>query len=463
MKKNTKRKFKGLSALALTSVLFLAACSGTGATEREGSSSNSESEATSTVDENATGEGQEITFWHGMGGGAGEAVDELVSRFNEQNELDITVKAEYQGSYDDTITKLKSASLGNVGADLVQIYEIGTSYMMDSGLITPMQDLITANDYDISQIEPNIAAFYTVDEQLYSMPFNSSTPITYYNKDMFEAAGIEAVPETLSQIAEFQEALETEGGADMAISLQIYGWFVEQFIAKQGGDYANNADGREDIATEVAFNENDEMTKLLTEWNNLYEAGAAPNVGRTGGQPEFVAGQSAMTFGSTASLKTILNEVDGKFEVGTAYLPKVSAEDEGGVSIGGASLWAIDNEDAEKAQATWEFVEFLIAPESQAYWNQQTGYFPITTAAHEEELFKENMAEFPQFQTAIDQLHDATPKDQGALLGVFPEARQIIETEIENMLNNDVTPEDTAAAMTEQINASIENYNLVNN
>lgn len=460
MKKTTKRKFKGLSALALTSALFLAACTGTGATESE--SDAPESETTSTVDENATGEGQEITFWHGMGGGAGEALDELVARFNEQNELDITVTAQYQGSYDDTITKLKSASLGNVGADLVQIYEIGTSYMLDSGLITPMQDLIDANDYDVSQIEPNIAAFYTVDEQLYSMPFNSSTPITYYNKDMFEAAGIEEAPETLSQIAEFQESLESEGGADMAISLQIYGWFVEQFIAKQGGDYVNNNDGREGNPTEVAFNENDEMVKLLTEWNDLYESGAAPNVGRTGGQPEFVAGQSAMMFGSTASLKTILNEVDGKFEVGTAYLPKVSAEDEGGVSIGGASLWAIDNEDSEKAQATWEFVEFLISPESQAYWNQQTGYFPITTAAHEEEVFKQNIAEYPQFQTAIDQLHDATPKDQGALLGVFPEARQIIETVIENMLNNGVSPEDTAASMAEQINASIENYNLVN-
>ncbi|WP_277630420.1 ABC transporter substrate-binding protein [Atopococcus tabaci] len=462
MIKLTKSSFKKVSALTFASALFLAGCAGTGAAEDASATGGNEETAT-TVDAAATGENQTITFWHGMGGGAGEALDEMVARFNEENDKGITVKAEYQGSYDDTITKLKSASLGNVGADLVQIYEIGTSYMLDSGLIIPMQELIDANDYDVSQIESNIAAFYTVDEQLYSMPFNSSTPIMYYNKDMFEAAGIEAAPETLAQIGEYQEALESEGGADMAISLQIYGWFVEQFIAKQGGDYANNNDGRDDIATEVAFNENEEMVKLLTKWKELYESGAAPNVGRQGGQPEFVAGQSAMMFGSTASLKTILDEVAGKFEVGTAYLPKVNAEDEGGVSIGGASLWAIDGEDPEKAQATWEFVEYLISPEVQAFWNKETGYFPITTAAHEEDVFQDNIAEFPQFQTAIDQLHDATPKDQGALLGVFPEARQIIETEIENMLNNDVSPEDTAAAMTEQINSAIENYNLVNN
>lgn len=98
----------------------------------------------------------------------------------------------------------------------------------------------------------------------------------------------------------------------------------------------------------------------------------------------------------------------------------------------------------------------------QAEWNKATGYFPITTAAHEEEVFKNNIAEFPQFQTAIDQLHDSNPESQGAFLSVYPEARQIVEKEIENMLNGAVTPEAAATAMEEQINTAIENYNLVN-
>lgn len=86
----------------------------------------------------------------------------------------------------------------------------------------------------------------------------------------------------------------------------------------------------------------------------------------------------------------------------------------------------------------------------------------MTTAAHDEPVFKENMARYPQFGTAIDQLHDSTPESAGALLSVFPEARQVVETEIENMLNNNISPEDTAANMAEQINKAIEEYNLLN-
>ena len=177
---------------------------------------------------------------------------------------------------------------------------------------------------------------------------------------------------------------------------------------------------------------------------------------------DFSSGKSAMTLGSTASLKQILEDVNGKFEVGTAYFPMVSDSDKGGVSIGGASLWALNNEDEAKKAATWEFVKFLVSPESQAYWNAQTGYFPVTVKAHEEPVFKENLEKYPQFGTAIDQLHDSTPQSAGALLSVFPEARQVVETEIENMLNNGTSPDEAASKMAQQINKAIEEYNLLN-
>ena len=135
-------------------------------------------------------DGTSITFWHSMGGVNGEAIDTLVKKFNDENKYGITVDAQYQGEYDDSLNKLKSAQIGNMGADLVQVYEIGTRFMIDSGWIVPMQQMIDADSYDVSEIEPNLAAYYTIDNELYSMPFNSSTPIMYYNKDMFEKAGI---------------------------------------------------------------------------------------------------------------------------------------------------------------------------------------------------------------------------------------------------------------------------------
>ncbi len=409
-------------------------------------------------------DGTEISFWHSMGGVNGQAIDTLVKKFNDENEYGITVKAQYQGEYDDSLNKLKSSQIGNMGADLVQVYEIGTRFMIESGWITPMQQMIDADNYDLSQIEPNLAAYYTIDDQLYSMPFNSSTPIMYYNKEMFKKAGITEIPDSLEGIEAIGEKLLNEGGAGQVISLGIYGWFFEQFIGKQGLEYANNGNGRTEPATAVAFDENGAAENILTAWKSLYDKGYAPNVGKGGdaGLADFSAGKSAITLGSTASLKQILQDVNGKFEVGTAYFPKVKSTDEGGVSIGGASLWALNNNDPKKTRATWEFVKFLISPESQAYWNAQTGYFPVTTAAQEEPVFKENVEKYPQFQTAIDQLHDSSPEYVGALLSVFPEARATVESEIENLLNGNADVEKTVKNMADAINKSIEEYNLVN-
>ena len=405
-----------------------------------------------------------ISFWHSMGGVNGQAIDTLVQKFNDENEYGITVEADYQGSYDDALNKLKSAQIGNMGADLVQVYEIGTRFMIESGWIVPMQSMVNADEYDTSVLEPNLAAYYTINDMLYSMPFNSSTPLMYYNKDMFDAAGITEIPDSLEAIAQNGDKL-LDSGAQEVMSLGIYGWFFEQFIGKQGLEYANNGNGRTEAATAVAFDENGAAANILNEWKNLYDLGYAPNVGKGGdaGLADFSAGKSAITLGSTASLKQILQDVDGKFEVGTAYFPKVKSTDEGGVSIGGASLWALDNNDPKKLRATWEFVKFLISPESQAFWNAETGYFPVNVDAHDEDVFKENIEKYPQFETAIDQLHDSAPQYAGALLSVFSEARAIVESEIESMLNGNETVDEAVDSMASQINYAIEEYNLVNN
>lgn len=467
-----RKKLISLTMAASMLIMALAGCgNGTQSISQQtgnaGSSSEEGSDSESNTIEMADASevsGTTISFWHSMGGVNGEAINTLVEKFNSENEYGITVDAQYQGEYDDAINKLKSAQIGNMGADLVQIYEIGTRFMMESGWIVPMQECVDQDEYDVSQIEPNLAAYYTIDNTLYSMPFNSSTPLMYYNKDMFEKAGITEIPDSLEEIAEIGQDLLDKGGAGEVISLGVYGWFFEQFIGKQGLNYANNGNGRDDLATAVEFDTNGAAKNLLEQWKNLSDLGFAPNVGRGGdaGLADFSSGKSAITLGSTASLKQILQDVNGKFEVGTAYFPKVKESDEGGVSIGGASLWALNNNDPKKLRATWEFVKFLISPESQAYWNAETGYFPVTVEAHEEEVFKQNIEQYPQFQTAIDQLHDSSPEYVGALLSVFPEARATVESEIENMLNGKKSVDEAVTDMAQSINKSIEEYNLLN-
>ena len=212
-------------ALLLSMTLMVSALTGCGAstsattetpaTETPAASETETAATDTTVTDTASTEkvdmsGTTITFWHAMGGVNGEALDYLINKFNTDNKFGITVDAQYQGDYDETINKLKSAQLGNMGADLVQIYDIGTRFMIDSGWIVPMQELIDADGYDVSQIEPNIAAYYTVSNELYSMPFNSSTPIMYYNKDMFDKAGVTEIPASLPEIAAGADGIELD-------------------------------------------------------------------------------------------------------------------------------------------------------------------------------------------------------------------------------------------------------------
>ena len=206
-----KKRLIGYAA-ALLAVSMLAGCGAPAADTGAAADPGSQAGTSQTdASQSAGAEGASITFWHSMGGVNGEALEYLVNKFNSENTMGIQVEAQYQGEYDDAINKLKSAQIGNMGADLVQIYDIGTRFMIDSGWVVPMQELIDADGWDKTQIEPNIAAYYTVGDTLYSMPFNSSTPLLYYNKDMFDKAGVTKVPESLMEIADAADALVQKG------------------------------------------------------------------------------------------------------------------------------------------------------------------------------------------------------------------------------------------------------------
>lgn len=417
----------------------------------------------------SSGKPVEITFWHSMGGKNGQAITKMVNDFNSTHK-DIKVNAQYQGKYDEAINKLKSAKKGNGGPDVMQVYDIGTRFMIDSKWVVPMQKFIDEEKYDTSQLEPNISGYYTVDNKLYSMPFNTSTPILYYNKNAFKEAGLDpnTPPKTFADVEKYAAKLAKKDSSgkvtQYGYSMAIYGWFFEQFIVKQGADYANNGNGRNAAPTAVDFDKNGSALKVLNEWKKLVDSGNVGNFGRNEDDTEnaFIAGKTAMYIESTADLSAVLSGVGGRFDVGTAFLPSFDGMQDGGVSIGGASLWALDSKDTAKQKATWEFIKFMVSPDEQAYWNTQTGYFPVTQKAYDVQVMKDNLKKSPQFQTAIDQLHASPKTAKGALMSVFPEARQTVETNIEQMLQNKQSPEDAANNSAKSINDSIQKYNSTN-
>ncbi|APC41675.1 ABC transporter substrate-binding protein [Clostridium estertheticum] len=410
-----------------------------------------------------------ITFWHGMGGNLGVSLNKLVKDFNDSQKT-ITVTAQFQGDYDSALNKLKSSQLSNSGPDVMQSYDIGTRYMIDSKAIVPVQNFIDKEKYDTSTLEPNLLAYYTVDKKLNSMPFNSSTPILYYNKTAFKAAGLDpnTPPKTLTEVETMAKKLLKKDASgkvtQYGYAMPIYAWFFEQFMIKQGKNYANNGNGRTVAATTVEYNKNGGGLTVLNEWKKLVDSGDVGNFGRKtqDTQNAFMAGNTAMYLDSTASLSSVLNGVNKKFEVGTGFLPKVNSTDKGGVSIGGASLWIMDKKDEAKQQASWEFLKFMVSAKEQAYWNANTGYFPVNKQAYNLKEVKDNLVKYPQFQTAINQLHASTPDSKGALLGVFPEARAATEINIESMLGGKQTPQEALDNAAKTANSAIEKYNKTN-
>ena len=454
--------------LAAAMVLSMAACG----SKNTGSSGGSDTTAAPAGDTTAaaakdtqapSADGKiEINFWHAMGGVNGEATEALVKAFNESQD-EIVVKSEYQGTYDDMITKLKATMQSGNMPDVCQMYDIGTKFMTDSGYAVPVQDMFESTGYDPSTVMDIITSYYTVNGKQMAMPFNVSTPMLYYNKDVFKAAGLdpEKPPKTYDEVLEYSKKIVESGAAPVGFAQAIYGWFFEQQIAGQGKYYANNENGRKDAATAVDFVDNGAGLKIFETWKKLMDSGYAANYGSTTAdtQTAFFAGQTAMIIESTAILKNATNSSD--FEIGTGYLPKIEENPDGGVIIGGASLWMMDNKDEARKNAAWKFIEYSTTPEAQANWSMSTGYFAINPAAYETPDMKAFIEANPNFVTAINQLKD-TPVNgytAGVLSGVATESRTIFNEAMEKTYDGTYTPEEAVKFLADKVNSAIENYN----
>ncbi|MFE8700442.1 ABC transporter substrate-binding protein [Cytobacillus sp. FJAT-54145] len=424
-----KKFFKPLFLFTLIfSMVIMTACS------NNESTSKNEDEPEKDAGETETTGPVEITFWHAMSGAGQEALDGIVADFNNSQE-DVVVKAEFQGTYEELLTKLRSVGGTDNAPAITQVFEVGTKYMIDSGFIEPVQKLIDKDNYDVSQLEENILNYYTIDGQLYSMPFNSSTPVMIYNKDAFKAAGLdpEKAPATFSEVKEAAEKL-TISGKQYGFSMLTYGWFFEQLVATQGGLYVNEENGRAADATKAVFN-GEEGLRVFKFLDDMNKAGTFGNYGTNWDdiRAAFQSGQVAMYMDSSAGVAAAIN--NSPHEVGVAYIPYADEAERHGVAIGGASLWLSKGIGDAKQDAAWEFMKFLASPESQAKWHVGTGYFAINPAAYDQELVKTEWEKYPQFKVTVDQLQ-STKKSvatQGALISVFPESRQQVVTALENL------------------------------
>ncbi|HHT14360.1 MAG: ABC transporter substrate-binding protein [Christensenellales bacterium] len=403
-----------------------------------------------------------VTFWHCFGGTIGEALQATVDAFNASQD-EIFVDASFQGAYDDTLTKLKAAFPAGTAPDVFQMFELGTCYLAGTDYVIPFQDMLDKDPYiSLDKVEGVLRNYYTVDGKMMCIPLNPSSPVMYYNKDAFAKAGITEVPTTFKEIEAIAEKLTApEGNPKYAMGLSIYGWFFENLLAGANHYYTNNENGRAGVSTAIEYDTNGGGALVLESWKRLVDEGICFNFGvdNAGSAAAFIAGDTAITFESTAQLTTITNGAE--FEVGAAYLPSVLDESIGGVLIGGANLWLTKQDDDQKVQDAWEFIKFATSAEPAAKFSMATGYFAANTTAYEVPAYVEHLEKNPNANVALQQLHDSPLNNvtAGAFVGVMGELRQIWQSSMELYLQGAFTTEEALEDMASQSNSAIEYYN----
>ncbi|NGP59948.1 ABC transporter substrate-binding protein [Paenibacillus thiaminolyticus] len=403
-----------------------------------------------------------VTFWHAMSGSAGELIAKMANDYNASQDK-YFVDAIFQGSYEESLTKLKAVGGTSEAPTLMQVQEIGTKYMVNSGYIQPVQDLIDQDKFDLSQWEENILSYYQIDGKLYSLPFNTSNAILIYNKDKFKAAGLDPVAaENVREIREMAKKLTDNSRNEKGFALLIYGWFIEQLLANQGADFVDNGNGRDSLATKSLLNSPESLG--IFQWlDDMNKDGTLGNYGRQWDdiRAAFSAGKVAMYMDSTAGIAGVMQA--SPFEVGTGFLPTPDSKEANGVIVGGASLWLMNSVAEEEKEAAWDFMKYVTTPAVQAEWAAGTGYFPITKAAHEEPVLKEKYEQAPQFLTTVKQLQNTKigSATRGALISVFPETRNEVATAIEKLYQGDA-PQKAVDDLTAKIDKLIEEDNKVN-
>ena len=405
-----------------------------------------------------------VVFWHAMGGRNQEALNKLIDAFNASQDK-IEVEGQYQGNYDDAITKLRATPKGS-GPDVMQLYDIGTRWAIDSKTTLKMQDFIDKDKYDISDYEPNILAYYALGGQLYSMPFNCSSPVIVYNREALAKAGLD--PNTA--FATMDACLATgkaikAAGYEVGGSFTNYSWVWEQLVSLQDKDMLDNGNGRQGRATKVIADQ--ALLNIFTKANAIYRDPSNKVFGKGTGESknQFATGTVGYIADSCSVYVDVSAAANGKFTVGFAPLPKVNPSDSGGVSVGGGSLWLMDNGDSKRADAAWQFVKFVTGAQQQAEWSIGTGYLPIRKSAlnlpfYQDYINKTN----PALMVAIKALQGSKPSCAGSVMGVFSQARVVIENEVEAMANNPtgVSPQTVTNNIVSQINDQIALYNRTN-
>ncbi|GHE22945.1 ABC transporter substrate-binding protein [Halomonas urumqiensis] len=350
----------------------------------------------------------ELTMYYpiAVGGALTDVIDGLVDEF-EAEHPDIDVEAIYAGNYDDTRVRAMSAIEAGDPPQLSVLFSIDLYELLEQDAIIAFDEVIETDEQRewLDSFYPGLMENGQVDGQTYGIPFQRSTIVLYWNKDAFEAAGLdpETPPETWDEMAEMASAVhEASDGEQWGVMVPStgYPYWMFQAFAFQNGHRLMSDDG-----TEVYFDD-PAAIEALEYWVSLAdEHDAMPDGAIEWGtlRQNFLEQSTAMIWHSTGNLTAVRN--DAEFDFGVAMLPMKTQR---GSPTGGGNFYLFKDSSEAEQQAAMTFIQWMTDPERAAAWSIETGYMGVSPAAYDTEALRDYVESFPPAAVARDQLEHGT-------------------------------------------------------
>ncbi|GGL84536.1 ABC transporter substrate-binding protein [Deinococcus aerolatus] len=381
-----------------------------------------------------------VEFWHSFGDAKRSGwIQARADEFNKANP-DIKVVPTYKGSYNDSLQATILAARQGKPPALVQIFEVGSQLALDSGVFQPVSSVknVDFGDY----IKP-VINYYTINGKVNSLPFNSSSPVLYYNKDLMKKAGLNPnqPPTTFGGMLEACKKIEAAKLGVTCFGMSLNGWFVEQWMAQQGAPLLNNNNGRTARATSINLDTQaakNIFTFFKTLQDNKYYTYTGKLEDWDGSDAIFTNQKVVFHITSTADIGNN-GEAARKagFQMGIGVLPIPSGTKRNGVVIGGASVWIPKAISKPQAEGALDFALFMTNTKNMADWHKLTGYYPVRQSSIDLLRKQGWFTQTPLQLVAFNQLTKtvSSPATAGGLNGAAIQTRKIIEEGVQKVLS----------------------------
>ena len=404
-----------------------------------------------------------VEFWHSFGDAKRSGwIQARADEFNKANPR-VKVVPSYKGSYNDSLQATILAARQGRPPALVQIFEVGSQLALDSGAFQPVSGI---KRVDFSDYLRPVINYYTIGGRVNSLPFNSSSPVLYYNQDLMQKAGLnpKQPPTTFAGILSACKKIEAAKLGANCFGMSLNGWFIEQWMAQQGATLLNNGNGREKRATSVNL-DSPQGRKIFTFFKTLQDNKWFSYTGKLedwdGSDAIFTNQKVVFHITSTADIGNI-RDAAGKsgFKVGVGVLPIPDGSKRSGVVIGGASLWIPKAISKAQAEGALDFALYMTNTRNMADWHKLTGYYPVRQSSIA--LLRQQgwFSQSPLQLVAFNQLTKTVPSPAtaGGLNGAAIETRRIMEEGVQKVLGG--ASVDSAVKETQQrVNAALSQYN----